>query len=274
MNKRGQFFPKRSLGQNFLINPNIVERIIASCDLKPTGTVLEIGPGKGALTHSFSECSQKVIAVEKDDHLAARLSETFKNTNVSIIHADILKYSFDELPDNIKIIGNLPYNIATPIIEKVLDCREKFRAFYMTVQLEYGQRINARPNSKSYGSFSCFVQYYADTKILFKIKNSSFQPVPKVQSCFLKLEPLKSPRHKAQDEKCLFRIIRSCFGQRRKMIENALSTIVHKEKARELLKISDIDPKLRAENISLEKYVRISNMAVKEEADGRKIFIN
>ena len=144
----------------------------------------------------------------------------------------------------------------------------------MTVQLEYGQRINAQPNSKSYGSFSCFVQYYADTKILFKIKNSSFQPVPKVQSCFLKLEPLKKPRHKAQDEQCLFRIIRACFGQRRKMIENALSTIVRKERARELLTLSDIDSNLRAENVSLEHYVRISNMAFKEEAGGRKIFIN
>jgi len=273
MNQRGQFFPKKSLGQNFLINPNVVKRIIVSCDLKPTDTILEIGAGKGALTHSLSGHAQKVIAIEKDDRLAAQLKQTFKNTNVKMVHADILKYSFDELPNNVKIVGNLPYNIATPIIEKILNYRKKFDAFYMTVQLEYGQRITAKPNSKSYGSLSCFVQYYADTKILFKIKNSSFQPIPKVQSCFLQLDLLKKPKHKAQDEKCLFRIIRACFGQRRKTVRNTLSTIVRKEKVGELLQALDINPKLRAENIRLEQYVQISNMAVKEEEKGRKVFI-
>ncbi|MCK5081858.1 MAG: ribosomal RNA small subunit methyltransferase A [Candidatus Omnitrophica bacterium] len=273
MNQRGQFFPKKSLGQNFLINPNVIKRIIASCDLKPTDTILEIGPGKGALTHALSEQAQKVIAIEKDDHLAAQLTQTFKDTNVDVIPADILKYPFDKLPSNVKIIGNLPYNIATPIIEKAINYRKKFYAFYMTVQLEYGQRITAGPDSKSYGSLSCFVQYYADTKILFKIKNSSFQPIPKVQSCFLQLNLLEKPKHKAQDEKCLFKIIRACFGQRRKTIANTLSTIVHKEKTVELLKTLDINPKLRAENISLKKYVQISNVAIKKEEDGGGIFI-
>ena len=273
MNRHGQFLPKKSLGQNFLINPNVGERIITSCDLTPTDIILEIGPGKGALTHSLSSCAKKVIAIEKDDHLAAQLKRTFANTNVEVIHGDILKYPFDGLPNNTKIVGNLPYNIATPIIEKVLNNRRKFNAFYMTVPLEYGQRIAAQPNSKSYGSFSCFVQYYADTKILFKIKNSSFQPIPKVQSCFLQLDLLKEPKHKAQDEEGLFRIIRACFGQRRKTVQNTLSTIFRKERTGELLQALDIDPKLRAENISLEKYVQISNMAVKEEANGRKIFI-
>lgn len=256
-----------------MVNPNVVGRIIASCDLKPTDIILEIGPGKGALTHSLSERVEKVIAVEKDDHLAAQLQQTFATTNVEIIHDDILKYPFDRLPNNVKIVGNLPYNIATPIIEKVLNNRQKFNTLYMTVQLEYGQRIAAGPNSKNYGSLSCFVQYFAEPKILFKIKNSSFQPIPKVQSCFLQLDMLKEPKHKAQDEECLFRIIRACFGQRRKTVQNTLSTIFRKERTGELLQALDIDPKLRAENISLEKYVQISNMAVKEEANGRKIFI-
>lgn len=264
MNRRDPFSPKKSLGQNFLINPNVVERIMASCDLKPTDIVLEIGPGKGALTHPLSSRAKKIIAIEKDDHLAAQLKQTFKDTNVEIIHDDILKYPFDGLPNDVKIIGNLPYNIATPIIEKTLNHRQKFTTFYMTVQLEYGQRIAAKPNNKSYGSLSCFVQYFAEPKILFKIKNSSFQPIPKVQSCFLQLDLLKKPKHKAQDEDCLFRIIRACFSQRRKTVQNTLSTIIHKERTRELLQALDINPKLRAENISLEKYVQISNMAVKE----------
>ncbi|MBN1869643.1 MAG: ribosomal RNA small subunit methyltransferase A [Candidatus Omnitrophica bacterium] len=259
INQRNPLFPKRSLGQNFLINPNVVRRIIASCDLNKAETVLEIGPGKGALTRYLSQGAFKVIAIEKDDQLAMQLKQAFKNTNVEIIHADVLKYPFDKLPNNIKVVGNLPYNIATPIIEKTLNHRRKFHAFYMTVQLEYGQRIAAQPNSKRYGSLSCFVQYHADAKILFKIKNSAFHPAPKVQSCFLKLEFLKIPRHAAKEEDLLFKIIRACFGQRRKTVENALSTLMDKERAKALLLESGINPKLRAENICLEKYVQLSD---------------
>lgn len=259
MNQHGHFIPKKSLGQNFLINQKLVKRIIAACDLNPSETILEIGPGKGALTHLLAEHVKRVIAIEKDDHLAQQLKQTFNNSNVKIIHADILKYAFNKLPDNIKIIGNLPYNIATPIIEKILNHRRKFHEMYLTVQLEYGQRIVAEPNSKKYGSLSCFVQYYTDTKLLFKIKNSAFRPVPKVQSCFLRLATRKRPTYAAHDEKHLFKIIRACFGQRRKTIENSLSTILRKEKARQLLESLDIDPKLRAENIRLKEFVQISN---------------
>jgi len=259
MNQRTPFTPKKSLGQNFLINPSIVRRIITSCDLKPTDIVLEIGPGKGALTHALSQHVQSVIAIEKDDQLAKQLTQDFENTNVNVVHADILKYPFSTLPDNVKIIGNLPYNIATPIIEKVLSHREKFYIFYMTVQLEYGQRIAAKPNTKSYGSFSCFVQYYADTKVLFKIKNSAFQPIPKVQSCFLHLDLLNKPKHKAKNEDLLFKIIRSCFGQRRKTIRNSLSSVLEKNEIPNLLQSLNINPKLRAENLSLEDYIQISD---------------
>ena len=143
----------------------------------------------------------------------------------------------------------------------------------MTVQLEYGQRIAAQPGSKSYGSLSCFVQYYADAKILFKIKNTAFRPAPKVQSCFLRLSLLRTPKHKAQNEECLFKIIRAGFGQRRKTVQNSLTAVLRRERIGELLQAADIDPKLRAENISLEKYVRISNAAVREEKNGKKIFL-
>ena len=276
MNQRNLFFPKKSLGQNFLVNPGIVRRIIDACDLKPTDTVLEIGPGKGALTHFFSEHVANVIAIEKDGQLAEQLKKTFKNTHVNIVAADILKYPFDKLPDDVKIIGNLPYNIATPIIEKVLENRKKFRVFFLTVQLEYGQRIAAKPNSKSYGSFSCFVQYYPDPKILFKIGNSSFRPVPKVQSCFLRLDLSKEPKYKVDDEAFLFRIIRGCFGQRRKTIANSLSVVLDKGMISDLLETLNIDPKLRAENLDLEEYVRISNAVSKirkEKRDGRKTLL-
>jgi len=259
MHQRDPFTPKKSLGQNFLVNTHIAERIVDACHLTPTDTVLEIGPGKGALTHELSRQCKSVLAIEKDKILAEQLKIDFKNSNVHIFGDDILKYPFDKLPDNIKIIGNLPYNIATPIIEKIIDHRKKCRQMYITVQLEYAQRIVAKPNTKSYGSFSCFIQYYMEPRILFKIKPSAFLPIPKVQSCFLRLDLLNKPKHKAEDDDLLFSTIRSCFGQRRKMIANSLASTINKEKIPHLLQTLAINPKLRAENLSLQDYVRISN---------------
>lgn len=259
MKQNDPFIPKKSLGQNFLINTNIAERIVDSSHLTSTDIVLEIGPGKGALTHGLAQRCKNVWAVEKDKKLADQLQIDFKDSNVHIVCDDILKYPFESLPNNIKVIGNLPYNIATPIIEKIINYRQKFQTVYITVQLEYGQRLAAKPGTKSYGSFSCFVQYHMEPKILFKIKNSAFQPIPKVQSCFLRLAILNEPKQKADNSDFLFKLIRSCFGQRRKTIRNSLSGMLDKESVPSLLKKLDINPKLRAENLSLEDYVRISN---------------
>lgn len=263
MNQRDPFIPKKSLGQNFLVNSAVAERIVNACHFTPADIVLEIGPGKGALTHELSRQCKSVLAIEKDKILAEQLKEDFKDSNVQIFNDDILTYPFDKLPDNIKIIGNLPYNIATLIIKKIIDHRSKCRQLYITVQLEYGQRIVAKPNTKSYGSFSCFIQYYMEPKILFKIKPSAFLPIPKVQSCFLRLDLLNKPKHKAEDDNLLFSMIRSCFGQRRKIILNSLAGTISKDKIPHLLETLEINPKLRAENLSLQDYVRISN-AVKK----------
>jgi len=259
MTKTDPFYPKKTLGQNFLIHARSIDRIIAACQLRKTDNILEIGPGKGALTHILSQQTKNVIAVEKDEKLAQMLKDDFHNTNVTIVHDDILKFAFDKLPKDTKIIGNLPYNIATPIIKKVIRHKKNFNTFYATVQLEFGQRIAAQPNTKSYGSLSCFMQYYSDIKILFKIKNSAFFPAPKVQSCFLHFNFLNNPRCKAKDEGHLFKIIRACFGQRRKMIQNSLSSVYSKETILDVLEAEHINPKLRAENLSLNDYIKISN---------------
>lgn len=253
------FFPKRSLGQNFLVNPWTRERIIEACALEKGDCVLEIGPGKGVLTRPLAARVKKVFAIEKDNYLAPQLEKEFTGTNVTIEHADILKYPFEQLPAPMKVVGNLPYNIATPIIEKVLAYRHKFPAFYLTVQLEYGNRIVARPHSKEYGSLSCFVQYYAQAKKLFKIPPSAFRPAPKVDSCFLSLHMRPEPAHKARDEEFLFKLIRACFSQRRKILKNSLAVIYGKEEGEELLRNLNIDPMVRAEDLSLEDYVRLAN---------------
>lgn len=256
------FFPKKSLGQNFLVNPHVQEKIIAACELTREDVVLEIGPGKGALTRPLADRVRKVLAIEKDNFLAPQLEKEFTGTNVTIEHADVLKYPFDQLPASMKVVGNLPYNIATPIIEKVLAFRHKFPVFYMTVQLEYGNRIVARPGSKDYGSLSCFVQYYAQAQKLFKIPPSAFSPAPKVDSCFLSLRMRPELAHKVRDEEFLFKLIRACFSQRRKTIKNSLGVVYGKGEAGELLRKLDIDPMARAEDLSLEDYVRLSSQGL------------
>ncbi len=255
--EKSSFIPKKSLGQNFLINPRIRQRIIHACELSKDDVVLEIGPGKGALTCAIAPCVRAVFAIEKDDRLAQELRERFSGTNVTVIHADVLEYPFDLLPDGMKVIGNLPYNITTPIIEKVFQHQKKFSVFYMTVQLEYGNRMTAGPDSKDYGSLSCFVQYHADAKRIFRIPNTAFQPVPKVQSCFICLRIRKKPEYSV-DADLLFKVIRACFNQRRKIIVNSLSRVIPKEKLVGVLHAAGIDPCVRAEELGLADYARLT----------------
>ncbi len=253
------FFPKKSLGQNFLVNPRTRDRIIRACDLKKDDLVLEIGPGKGILTYPISSWVQRVYAIEKDDFLARQLRSQLEGSNVTVVHADILRYPFIELPRRMKVIGNLPYNIATPIIEKVLTYRHQFSVFYMTVQLEYGNRIVATPGTREYSSLSCFVQYYAQPQRLFKIAPGAFSPAPKVDSCFMCLKLRQEPLWKAYDEGFLFKLIRSCFNQRRKTIRNSLATIYSTGETERLLCRLEIDPWLRPQDLSLKDYVRLAN---------------
>ncbi|HBR15493.1 MAG TPA: ribosomal RNA small subunit methyltransferase A [Candidatus Omnitrophica bacterium] len=255
-----RFIPKKSLGQNFLINPHIRDKMIAACHLKKEDMILEIGPGRGVLTEPLAQRVKSVLAVETDKRLVDQLQDQFKNSPVEIVHADILSFPFETLPAPIKIIGNLPYNIATPIIEKVIRHREKIDSFYLTVQLEHGLRMLAAPHSKDYGSLSCFVQYYAKVKKIFNIKNTAFAPPPKVQSCFLEILFYKDPPFQADNDVLLFKIIRQAFGHRRKTILNSLSGMRDKESLHEVFTSLNINPTLRAENLSLRDYVRIANV--------------
>lgn len=254
-----RFKPKKSLGQNFLVDPHVRKKIISACDLNKDDIVLEIGPGGGALTQEIADRVRQVFAVEKDDHLAAQLTEQFQATNVAIIHDDILEFSFDGLPRKTKLIGNLPYNISTSILEKILRHREKFDVAFVTVQLEYGMRLCAVPHTKDYGSLSCFVQYHADIRKMFKIKRTAFRPIPKVDSCFLRLDILARPRVCVDNEELLFKIIRSSFEQRRKMIRNSLASSVGVQGIDGFLTGIGIAPQLRAENLTLENYARLTN---------------
>ena len=157
------------------------------------------------------------------------------------------------------MIGNLPYYIASPIMTRLLDDRKFFSSIFITVQLEFGQRLCAKVDTKDYSALSCFVQYFASVKMLFKIKNSAFKPVPKVDSCFIRLIPYENFSLKANDEELLFKIIRGAFQQRRKILPNTLSSLIEREKLYPILESLKIDPKLRPENLSVKDFVGLAN---------------
>jgi 16S rRNA (adenine1518-N6/adenine1519-N6)-dimethyltransferase len=254
--------PIKSLGQNFLINTGIQQKIVDSCDLTTKDTVIEIGPGQGAITSRLLPLVKKLIVVEKDRHLAESLKQKFQESNLEVISGDFLKWDMSILPNDTVVIGNIPYYISTPIIEKILEHKDKIRQAFLMVQLEFGQRLAAKPGNKDYGSLSCFIQYYADVKLLFKISPGSFNPPPKVDSCFVSLTFSSKPQLKAQNEQHLFKMIQTAFMQRRKTISNALKEFASDKDLPAILASLKIDPKSRPEDISLLNYIHISDQLI------------
>ena len=262
---RPDIAPKKHLGQHFLSDPNIRSRIVEACQLKSDDVVLEIGPGLGVLTRDIASRVQQIYAVEKDAQLCQKLQSLAELTpNVKVIPGDILQFDLNALPSGVKVIGNLPYYISSPIMEKILTHHLRFTDVFFTVQLEFGQRLVAKPNSRDYSALTCFAQYHAEAKILFKISPSAFSPAPKVMSCFVHLKP-RDPVMKANDADWLFRIVHHAFQQRRKKIVNALTSLWDKEQTENWLQEAGIQPGLRPENISLNDYVHLSNVAVNQE---------
>jgi len=262
--------PKKSLGQNFLFDKNIREKIIRSCDLGAEDIVLEIGSGTGILTSRLAEHVKQIFAVEIDKNLHGFLEENLKNCgNCSLIKGDILKLDINKflkeqgITRKIKVIGNIPYYISSPIIEYLIKYRGNLDSVFLTVQKEFGRRMAASPGSKDYSSFSCFVQYYALTKILFEIKRGSFRPEPKVDSVFLKLKLRETPAVKVEDEELFFKLIRSAFGQRRKTLRNSLESLTGKETLENFFKESGLNRNARPETLSLDNFALMSKILKK-----------
>ncbi|HLD83202.1 MAG TPA: 16S rRNA (adenine(1518)-N(6)/adenine(1519)-N(6))-dimethyltransferase RsmA [Candidatus Omnitrophota bacterium] len=268
-----QLKPKKRLGQNFLTDKNIQRKIIAACGLKSSDIVLEIGAGRGELTTLIAPMVKRVYALELDRGLASQLKEVFRACrNVKIITADVLKFDLKKLGDGsifskkiepspcFKVIGNIPYYITTPVIEKLIGFRDKIEAVFITIQKEVALRILSQPGSKDFGSLSCFLQYYTEPKILFPITKGCFWPQPKVNSCFLKLEIRPKPLIKVKDEALLFRIIRLAFNQRRKILRNSLSGIVSEAKLTYFFNTYKINPNTRPEGLCLEDFANLAKI--------------
>jgi len=258
--------PKKSLGQNFLFDKNIQKKIVLASNLNKDDIVLEIGAGFGDLTQQIALVAKKVYALEIDNRLLEALRENFKSqANCRIIKDDILKFDLEKfllkekIRKKVKVIGNIPYYISSPIIEHLIKYRQKISAVYLTVQKEFSRRVCADSGSKEYGSFSCFVQYYAQNKILFEIKKGSFRPIPKVDSCFLSIKFRDNPAVYVKDEERFFKLIRTAFNQRRKTLRNSLRDFIAKDKLEMVLNSLNIDINARPEELCLEQFAQLSS---------------
>jgi len=254
---------KKSLGQNFLVDANIQRKITQACALTENDCVLEIGAGKGALTRMIGQRVKQLYALEIDQLLCQALSRDFAGlNNIKIIHADILKFDISALTElRLKVIGNIPYYISSPIIERLIGFRKKISDIYITVQNEFARRACAPSGSKEYGSFSCFVQYYCKCSILFTITKNCFYPVPKVDSAFMHIHIRSNSPFKLKDEGLFFKTIRAAFSHRRKTLRNSLDGVVTKEALEKFFSSTKIREDIRPEMLSLEDFAALANTA-------------
>jgi 16S rRNA (adenine1518-N6/adenine1519-N6)-dimethyltransferase len=252
-----KFRPKKRFSQNFLVNLHAAERIVDSVNLTREDTVLEIGAGKGVLTQFLIQRAKKVLAVELDRNLIVTLREKFAQAdNLETILSDILKLKVADylLPQQkIKIVGNLPYQITSPILEWIVNQREFIQLAVVTVQKEVAKRICARPGTKEWSPLSIFCQVYTKPKLLFSLSAGSFFPAPKVQSGVVSLEILKQPLVPSVEQEVFFELVHRIFTARRKTLLRTLvdKTGLTKLKLEEIFSVMHLDSKIRGETLSL-----------------------
>ena len=268
--KKYDFFFKKKLGQNFLTDGTVAQKIVDSLELKDDEVVFEIGPGLGALTELLAEQAKQVIAMEIDPFAIKMLGDIFgSNDNVTLIHADILKADLQKLLEEhikkgqtIKVLSNLPYYITSPIIMKLLEEKIPFDSIIVMLQKEVAQRLGSQINKKTYSSFTVALDYYAEVEQLFEVSKNVFMPMPNVDSQVVKITPRKSPAVSVMDEKTFFKTVRASFATRRKTILNCISAgfNLQKEAVKELLYEAGIEENARAENIPIDKFAILSDL--------------
>ncbi len=252
--------PRKRFGQNFLRDKNIIQKIIKAIAPKKTDHIVEIGPGLGALTVQLLPILKTMDVVELDQDLASKLQTICRNLGELCIHqADALRFDFKKLIRDkhlLRIVGNLPYNISTPLIFHLLKQIDYIRDIHFMLQKEVVQRLAAKPNCKNYGRLSVMVQYFCQVKELFTVSPRAFYPVPKVESALIRLVPRKKILLPAKNISALEEVVKLAFNQRRKMIQNCLKGLVSNKQFNNL----NISPKLRPEQLSVEDFVKISNV--------------
>lgn len=265
-----QFTFQKKFGQNFLVDKNILEKIIDAAQITENDCVLEIGPGIGTMTQYLAERAKSVVAVEIDKHLIPVLHETLSSyNNVTVINEDILKVDINQIVEErnggspIKVVANLPYYITTPIIMALFENHVAVQSITIMVQKEVADRMQAGPGTKDYGALSLAVQYYAKPEIIVKVPASCFLPRPTVDSTVIRLTKYAVPVASVTDEAYLFAIIRASFNQRRKTLVNGLANAgnlgVKKTEVSDALAQMGLSPTVRGETLTLEQFTELSN---------------
>lgn len=265
--------PNKRLGQNFLIDRNVLDRIVAASGAGPGVGILEIGPGLGTVTRELAAAGASVVCVEIDTGLAAVLEETLAAApGVEVVTADFLKLDIPKLlagrgVDRWVAVGNLPYYITSPIISRLLEARALFSTAVLMVQREFADRLQAEPGASDYGALTVFAAYHCEVESVMRVSRNAFYPVPEVNSELLRLTMRGRPAVDVSDEALFFSIVRAAFGKRRKTLANALSSSSglgwDKQRARRTLHDAGIDGERRGETLSIEEFARLAEAAVR-----------
>ncbi len=270
--------PKKRLGQHFLIDRNTLNRIVDASEVGPGANVLEIGPGLGVVTRELAERGVRVVCVDIDPTLRPILEQTLTGyPPVEIVIEDFLKL---DLPGFLSargggmwgVVGNLPYYITSPILEKLIQAKSHVEHAVLMVQREVADRLRAAPGSSDYGSLSIFVQFHCLIESVMRVSRNIFYPIPEVDSEVIKLTPRSNPPATVNDEELFFRIVRASFGKRRKTLQNALASHAElgwdREKTAAMLAASGIDGGRRGETLSIEEFAAIANAALAPRMKG------
>ncbi|MEX6587981.1 16S rRNA (adenine(1518)-N(6)/adenine(1519)-N(6))-dimethyltransferase RsmA [Paraclostridium bifermentans] len=272
VDKHGFKFSK-SLGQNFLIDDNVIDKILDGARLSEGDKIIEVGPGIGTLTREMGKVADKVVAIEIDKTLIPILKDTLDEfENIEVVNQDILKVDVQRLVNEklsggpVKLVANLPYYITTPIVMKFLEEDIPVTDIVVMVQKEVADRMNAGPGTKDYGALSIAVQYYCDTEIVAKAPRHMFIPQPNVDSTVIGLHVREEKKYKVDSEEVFFKTVKAAFGQRRKTLLNALGTLgfLDKDEIREVLQEANIDEKRRGETLSIEEFANLANCVNKK----------
>lgn len=267
--KKYNISANKDLGQNFLIDDNVIENIVEAAEINKKDFVIEIGPGLGTLTSRLVEKAGKVIAIELDKKMLQILNDRFAlYNNFSLINEDVLKVELNNLIHHentqnytVKIVANLPYYITTPIVMKLLEEKLNIESITVMIQKEVADRLTETPGGKNTGAITYCVYYYAEPQEVLTVPNTSFVPEPKVNSEVIKLNIRKEPPVALKDEKIFFKVVKASFMQRRKTLLNGLANagIASKEKLKEILQELNLSENVRGESLSIEQFAEIAN---------------
>ncbi|MBR3607187.1 MAG: 16S rRNA (adenine(1518)-N(6)/adenine(1519)-N(6))-dimethyltransferase RsmA [Lachnospiraceae bacterium] len=266
---------QKKYGQNFLIDPHVLDKIIGESGIEKEDMILEIGPGIGTMTQYLAEVAREVVAIEIDKNLIPILEDTLSEyKNITVINQDVLKVDLRKLVMEknqgrpIKVVANLPYYITTPIIMELLESKLPIESITIMVQKEVAERMQQTPGSKEYGALSLAVQYYAKPEIVANVPPNCFMPRPKVGSAVIRLTLHQNPVIEVEDEEFMFHLIRASFNQRRKTLINGIGNApninVGKEEVKAALEEMGLSENIRGEMLSLEEFARLSNLLRKK----------